>query len=114
MILEPGVRHTSVWRPHSHARIVVSRDSEEVSWAIARAVGVDLALVHDLARLAVSVRRAGWSMTVREPCADLAALLELTGLGAALGRSGVEAIREAEGPEERFVDEVVEPGDPLP
>jgi hypothetical protein len=45
----------------------------------------DLALVEALARLQLAARRDGCSIRLRDPCAELAALLELAGLARCFG-----------------------------
>lgn len=75
---------------------------------------VDLALVDELGRLHLAARRAGATMVLRQPSPRLAELLELVGLdGLIEGGSGLEALGQAEEPEELGVEEVL-PGGDLP
>ena len=69
----------------------------------------DLALVDALARLALAARRRGWSVRLDDVRDDLRALLVLVGLADALVP---EPGRQAEGGEERGVEEIVDPRDP--
>ena len=69
----------------------------------------DLAVVDALARVQLSARRRGGRVGLTNVSEQLRGLLELTGLGDALG---VEAQRQAELGEQLGVDEVVQPADP--
>ena len=64
----------------SRARIVLIDGDAEIG--LGRVVGVraDLALVDALARLELAARRRGCVLRLREPCAELRAVLELAGL----------------------------------
>jgi hypothetical protein len=93
----------------------------------------DLLLVDALARLQLAVSRFGGRIHLRDPCPELCGLVELVGLATvltvepsgsagAIGSDGVahpvdrlrarELVGEAEGGEQRGVEEVVEPLDP--
>ncbi len=72
--------------------------------------GQDLEFVDALARLQLAARRRGFRIRLQDPPPDLAQLLELCGLGEALG---VQAGREPEHREEaRGVQEEGDAGDP--
>ena len=75
----------------------------------------DLAVVDALARLQLAARRVGCSIGLRNPSAELCALLDLVGLAdvvAEVAALPLEARREAEGGKQLGVEEVVQPGDP--
>lgn len=79
----------------------------------------DVDFVDALARLELAARRLGWALRLTETSAELAALLDLTGLagvvGGVVGGSGerlrLEADRQAEGREQLGEQEVVPPHD---
>ena len=77
---------------------------EVASWPLDGVGRPDLAAVDELARLQLAVRRAGCTLELRDACAELVALLALTGLG-------LEVFGQAEGGEERRVEEEVQPDD---
>jgi hypothetical protein len=60
--------------------VIVCGDSEVASWPLVRHGPPDLSTVDDLARLALAVRRLGWSLRLRHPSGELSELLELAGL----------------------------------
>lgn len=101
---------------HQATTIVVLLDGDgEVGrwWLPARRA--DLSVVDDLARLALSARRRGWTMQLRQPCAALSELLVVVGLaeliadgGPLLGQLG----RQPEEAEQLGAEEVVVPRDP--
>jgi hypothetical protein len=70
----------------------------------------DLALVDELARLALAARRRGWVIGLRGVPLELRALLELVGLAEVLA---LEPRRKAELGEQLGEDEVMQPRDPL-
>ena len=74
----------------------------------------DLGLVDALARLQVAARRSGCSVRLREVSDQLAGLLDLVGLGAAVGAPelALEAGGEAEEREQLGIQEVVPLDDP--
>jgi hypothetical protein len=88
--------------------VVVADDGTEVVVGQVEPGRTDLALVDDLLRLHLAVRRCGWRLRIDDPEPCLCGLLELTGLGDVLA---VEARGQPELREELGVDEVVEPGD---
>lgn len=101
---DAGENHTTV--------VLVVDDGREV--VVDRLDGrrPDLALVDSLLRLQLAARRRGWRVALRDPGADLRALLELTGLTDVLPPLGGQPRRQAELREQLGVDEVVQPGDP--
>lgn len=75
----------------------------------------DVDFVDALARLELAARRLGWALRLTETSAELAALLDLTGLAGVVGGSGewlrLEADGQAEGREQLGEQEVVPPHD---
>lgn len=97
--------------------IVVRIDDLEL--VVARLDGrrPDLALVEALARLALVLRRLGCELELRDPGRELSRLVDLVGLAGVVAGPPASALalepgREAEGGEQRRVEEVVDPGDP--
>lgn len=87
--------------------VVVTLGGAEVSsWPLAGSRPLDLSVVDDLARLGLAARRLGYAIRLRRPCPVLLELLDLAGLR-------LEAVGEAEGGEQRRVEEVVMPDDPV-
>jgi len=81
--------------------------AEVMSWVVGGPGLPDLAVVDALQRWQLSARRAGGSLVLRDPCAELTELLEFVGLG-------IEVRRETEGGEPPLgLEEGVEPGDPV-
>jgi hypothetical protein len=78
-----------------------------------RAGAPDVDFVEALARLELAARRLGLAVHVTHRCDELAALLDLTGLSAVVGGSGLrlEAGGEPEGREQLGIEEVVPPDD---
>ena len=105
--------------------VLVRAGTEEATWPLAAEGVVDLDLVNDLARLQLVVGRAGCSIRLRQPAADLTALLDLVGLRMLLvespagdrqmgGLAGdLQVGGQPEGGEEVRVEEVVVPDDPV-
>ena len=97
--------------------VVLARDGVEVaSWPLEVHGPVDLSVVDDLARLQLAARRLGCSIKLREPSGELTALLAFLGLARAIaGSTGacLQVVGQAEGGEERGVEEVVVPDDPV-
>jgi hypothetical protein len=101
-----------VWRRDTDAVVVLARgDTDVASWPLVGCGRPDLALVDGLARLQLAAQHLGCSIRLREAGAELVELLDLCGLGEALLR--VEVGGEPEGGEQRGVDEVVVPDDPV-
>ncbi|MEA2973423.1 MAG: hypothetical protein QOG82_1881 [Actinomycetota bacterium] len=112
-----GRRPTSVLPEDVAAVVVLARDGVEVaSWPLEVRGGVDLSVVDDLARLQLAARRLGCSIKLRDPSGELTALLAFLGLARAIsGSTGavLQVVGEAECGEERGVEEVVVPDDPV-
>ncbi len=89
------------------AIVVVAPDGSELVLGHLPAHPPDLGLLDALLRCQLDARRDGRSIRLRDPSAELRALLELTGLG---GLLGLDAGREPEGGG-LGPDEVVQPGD---
>ena len=58
-------------------------DVEIARWLLEHDAPVDLEMVEELTRLALTARRSGWSLQVRRVREDLADLLRLAGLSSA-------------------------------
>ena len=96
--------------------MVLVRDGTDLaSWPLARWGAPDLALADNLARLQLEARRVGCSIQLRHPGPDVVELLDLVGLRDVLPDRGSvgEVCGKAEGLEERRVEEVVMPHDPV-
>jgi hypothetical protein len=97
--------------------VVVARGETELArWELADPGRFDLDLVDQLARLQLDAQRAGCSITVHHPCPELCALLDLAGLTEVLVGTAalrVEVSGQTERGEQRGVDEVVVPDDPV-
>ena len=92
------------------ASVVIGHgDGELTSWPLESSEDADLALVDELAQMMLMVRRAGYTMWLRNPGPRLAQMLDLVGLQATLS---VEVAGQAEEPEQRGVEEVVVADDP--
>lgn len=89
--------------------VIVHGDTEVASWPLAGSEHPDLSLVDDLAWLALVVRRAGYTVRVRDAGPELAGLLDLVGLTLC-----VEVRGEPEVLEQGCVEEVVVADDPVP
>ncbi len=96
--------------------VLVHGDAEVASWPLAGCDRPDLAVVDELARWQLAARRLGYSIRLRDACAELLELLDLLDLGevvsgtAGLGR---EAGGQAEGGEQGGVEKIVMPDDPV-
>ena len=119
MIPDVRRRPSSVVRPDTGAEVVLVRGHDEVaSWPLVRRGLPDVALVEELARLQLAARRLGCSIRLRRACPELARLIELVGLAEVLNSDvgtggGLEVGGKAEGGEQRRVEEVVMPDDPV-
>ena len=82
--------------------VIVHGTTELASWPVE---GAGLTVVEELARLALAVRRAGYSVRLRDIDTDLVRLLGLAGLSEVFGQPEVR--------EQRGVEEVVVPDDPV-
>jgi hypothetical protein len=97
--------------------VLVRGDVELAGWPLAQWDRPDLAVVSQLARCQLAARRLGCSIRLRGACAELVELLDLAGLGELVsGPAGlrVQTCGQAEGGEQRGVEEVVMPDDPVP
>jgi hypothetical protein len=117
----PIGRRIVVPRPDRTTVVIVCGDVEVASWRLLPTGPPDLATVDELARLAVAVRRLGWSVRLERASAQLCDLLELTGLTRIVAGPGagepidlvVQVGRETEEAEEVGIEEGMEPGDPI-
>ena len=82
--------------------VIVRGTSELASWPVE---GAGLTVVEELAWLALAVRRAGYAVRLRDADPDLVRLLGLAGLSEVFGQSEIR--------EQRGVEEVVVPDDPV-
>lgn len=94
--------------------VLVRGDAELASWPLPRGDRPDLAVVDQLARWQLGARRLGCSIRLRDACPRLVELLDLVGLGELVSGLGLETRGQAEGGEQRGVEEVVMPDDPVP
>ena len=126
MIPGGGGRRSSVLRRDTDAVVVLARGETELGWwPLVGSGRPDLAVVDELAWLALVARRAGCTIGLRDACPALLELLELAGLSevvpavtAAAARprspaSGIEMGGQPEGGEQAGVEEVVVPDDPV-
>lgn len=96
--------------PGREPTLVLLRGGVEVArWPFLDGGRVDLTVVDALARLQLAARTMGCSIRLQDAGADLAGLLELVGLADAV----LQGLGQAEGGEQRGVDEVVVPDDPI-
>lgn len=121
----------------SRAAVMIVDGTEVVVWEAPPGVRPDLAVIERLARLRLDARRRGCGFRLRNPCADMVALIEFLGLAGVFGTDGtdddvvadqdgagagttraragatsVEVVGQAEGGEQARVEEVVEAGEP--
>ena len=82
--------------------VIVRGTSELASWPVE---GAGLTVVEELAWLALAVRRAGYAVRLRDADPDLVRLLGLAGLSEVFGQPEIR--------EQRGVEEVVVPDDPI-
>lgn len=73
---------------------------------------VGLAEVDELARMLLAAKRLGLTITLRDPCPTLLAILDLVGL-TDLSGLGIQSVRQPEQGEVLGSDEVVMPDDPI-
>jgi hypothetical protein len=96
--------------------VLVRGDVELADWPLAQWDRPDLAVVDQLARWQLAARRLGCSIRLRGACGELVELLNLVGLGELVsGPPGlqIQTCGQAEGGEQRGVEEVVMPDDPV-
>jgi hypothetical protein len=90
--------------------VVLSRGDDEIArWALGSCDHSDLGTINQLARLRLAAGRVGYAMRVRDACAELRGLIELTGLDLLLRQVG----GQPEHLEQVGVEEVVVPDDPV-
>jgi len=82
--------------------VIVNGTTELASWPVE---GAALTVVEDLAWLALAARRAGYAVRLRDVDTNLLELLGLAGLSEVFGQPEVS--------EQRGVEEVVVPDDPV-
>jgi hypothetical protein len=95
--------------------VLVRGDVELASW-LAQWDRADLAVVGQLARWQLAARRLGCLIRLRGACPELVELLDLVGLGELVSPSPglrFQTRGQAEGGEQRGVEEVVMPDDPV-
>jgi hypothetical protein len=93
--------------------VLIYGDAELAAWPLANRRHPDLELVDQLARLQLHAHRLGCSIRLREASAELSELLTLVGLAEIVSAGGLEVGRQAEGREQRGIEEVVMPDDPV-
>ena len=77
-----SVRLKDVLRPQGDAIVVLGMGGSEVArWPLAGSTQPDLAVVDTLARLALTARRHGAAIRVRNAGPELLGLIEFVGLG---------------------------------
>jgi hypothetical protein len=99
------------------AVLVLVRDGAELaSWPLTQGECLDLAVVDQLARWHLAARRLGYSIELRGACTQLVDLLNLVGLSQLVSSTTglrLETCGQAESGEQRGVEEVVVPDDPI-
>ncbi|HEX6405384.1 MAG TPA: hypothetical protein VF003_19845 [Pseudonocardiaceae bacterium] len=104
-------------RPDVGAVLVLVRgDVELAGWPLAQWDRADLVVVEQLARWQLAARRLRCSIRLRGACPELVELLDLAGLGELVSPSPglrFQTRGQAEGGEQRGVEEVVMPDDPV-
>ena len=110
--MRPGMRRAEV----GAVVVLVRGGAELASWPLAPREHIDLAVVNQLARWQLAARRLGCSIQLRGACPQLVGLLDLIGLGELVSNTRglrLEGGRQVEGGEQRGVEEVVMPDDPI-
>jgi hypothetical protein len=113
----PAMRRRRVAEARSDAAVVlvIEGGAEVTVWLPDASVPAGLDTVDVIARLHLVARRWGWTLHLRRPSPDLAALLAFAGLDELLlDASALEMVGQAQLGEQLGVQEVVEPGDPTP
>ena len=100
-------------RPTSVYVVLVRGDREVARWPFASPVCPDLELVERLARLQLAAMRMDCTVFVHDATPAFVGLLDLTGLAGVLGPRLRQVGGEAEEGEQRCVEEVVVPDDPV-
>lgn len=96
--------------------VLVRGDAVLARWPLAQCDRLDLAVVDQLARWQLAARRLGCAIRLVRACPELAGLLDLAGLGELVSPSPdlrFQTRGQAEGGEQRCVEEVVMPDDPV-
>ena len=94
--------------------VLVRGDAVLARWPLARWGRLDLAVVDQLARWQLAAGRLGCAIRLLGACPELAGLLDLAGLGELVsGGLWLETRGQTEGAEQRGVEEVVMPDDPV-
>ena len=102
-----------VLRRDSLATVVLRRGHEELcTWALPRGDAIDLAAVGHLARLALTARRLGCAIELRDADRELIGLLGFCGLAEVAGLRG-QVVGQPEDREEVGPEEVVVTDDPV-
>jgi hypothetical protein len=78
--------------------VLARGDIDVASWPLAGSARPDLAVVDELARLQLAVWRAGYTIRLRDVCAELWELLDLVGLR---GLANGVGLRQVSGQAER-------------
>ena len=121
MIPGDGGRHITVPEKEIVATVVLVHDGVEVaSWPLVSTLRPDLSVVDEVARLQLAAGRLGCAIRLRAVRTDMFDLLAFAGLREVVpavtpaGDDGsLQAGGEPEGPEQRGVQEVVVPDDPV-
>jgi hypothetical protein len=96
------------------ATVVLRRGDEVLStWALPGCDAIDLAAVGHLARLALTARRQGCAIELRDADPELIGLLGFCGLAEVAGLRG-QVVGQAEDGEQVGPEEVVVADDPVP
>jgi ABC-type transporter Mla MlaB component len=86
MSLRATQRPTDVLRPAAGPTVVLRRgDADVASWPLRLGARPDMGIVDQLARLQLEARRLGCSICLRNVCAELRELIELSGLDLVIG-----------------------------
>jgi hypothetical protein len=95
--------------------VLVRGDDVVAKWPLSRSRRPGLAIADELARLQLAAKRMGCRIELRDPGADLLAVLDLVGLRDVVRVSAlrVEVLGQPEDGEQARVDEVVVPDDPV-
>jgi hypothetical protein len=95
----------------SRAVVMIVDGDEVVVWEPPVGVRPNLDVIERLARLRLAARRRGYEVRLRDPCADMVALIKFVGLASVFGleEASVEVIGQPEGGEQPGIEEVVQP-----
>jgi hypothetical protein len=93
----------------SRAVVMIVDGAEVVVWEPPVGVRPNLDVIEHLARLRLAARRRGYELRLRDPCADMVALIKFVGLAGVFGLDdSVDVVGQAEGGEQFGLEEVVE------